>query len=208
MENHWAVEQLQTIRTLMERSAVYRRALAPIMTFVGVVGILAAVGGGWLSIATLRGFVGFWMGVGALASVGALLLVRRQALKEEERFWSLPTRRVAQALFPPYFAGLAVSSILLIEPAPSLLNTGMLPAFWMLLYACGLHSAGFFMTRGIRLFSWLFLLVGCALVGAAGFLAALPGLHYGHAIMGLTFGGLHLAYGIYLSFTEKGRKAS
>ena len=47
MDNHWAVENLQTIRTLMERSAVYRRALAPIMIFVGTVGI---VGGlvGWL----------------------------------------------------------------------------------------------------------------------------------------------------------------
>ena len=35
METNWAAEQLQTIRTLMERSAVYRRALAPIMLFAG-----------------------------------------------------------------------------------------------------------------------------------------------------------------------------
>ncbi len=42
METNWAAEQLQTIRTLMERSAVYRRALAPIMLFVGFVGVLAA----------------------------------------------------------------------------------------------------------------------------------------------------------------------
>ena len=45
MDNHWAAEHLQTIRTLMERSALYRRALAPIMTFAGAVGTAAAASG-------------------------------------------------------------------------------------------------------------------------------------------------------------------
>ena len=40
METNWAAEHLQVIRTLMERSAVYRRALAPIMTFNGAIGQL------------------------------------------------------------------------------------------------------------------------------------------------------------------------
>src|SRR6266446_9747026 len=39
MESNWAAEHLQVIRTLMERSAVYRRALAPIMIFNGIVGV-------------------------------------------------------------------------------------------------------------------------------------------------------------------------
>ncbi len=45
MESDWAAEHLQVIRTLMERSAVYRRALAPVMTAAGVLGTLAAGGG-------------------------------------------------------------------------------------------------------------------------------------------------------------------
>ena len=36
MESNWAAEHLQVIRTLMERSAIYRRALAPIMLGTGV----------------------------------------------------------------------------------------------------------------------------------------------------------------------------
>ena len=43
MKPDWAEENLQTIRTLMERSAVYRRALAPIMLFAGAVGAAAAI---------------------------------------------------------------------------------------------------------------------------------------------------------------------
>ena len=40
---------------------------------------------------------------------GSLVLVRRQALKESEPFWSPPTRRVTQAMLPPLVAGTIVS---------------------------------------------------------------------------------------------------
>src|SRR5688572_28999792 len=106
MESNWATEHLQVIRTLMERSAVYRRALAPIMTFSGVVGIVAGVVGWVVKIDSDRGFVLFWSGVAAVALVGSLLLVRRQALKDAEPFWSPPTRRVAQAMLPPFTIGM------------------------------------------------------------------------------------------------------
>src|SRR5580765_5506034 len=105
METNWAAEHLQTIRTLMERSAVYRRALAPIMTFVGVLGIAAAAAGEAVTGDSGRGFVLYWEGTAILALIGAFLLVRRQALKDAEPFWSPPTRRVAQGLFTPLFIG-------------------------------------------------------------------------------------------------------
>ena len=40
MESNWAEENLQTIRTLMERSAIYRRCLAPITIYVERLGWL------------------------------------------------------------------------------------------------------------------------------------------------------------------------
>jgi len=59
MQSNAAVEHLQVIRTLMERSALYRRALAPMMLLAGVVGTIASVaaaawGGG------VAAFVGYW----------------------------------------------------------------------------------------------------------------------------------------------------
>ena len=106
MESNWAVEHLQVIRTLMERSALYRRALAPIMAYNGAVGVIAA-GVGWaLHIGAPRAFILFWAVVCAVAMAGSFLLVRRQALKESEPFWSPPTRRVTQAFLPPLVAGL------------------------------------------------------------------------------------------------------
>src|SRR5471032_2529452 len=100
MNPNWAEENLQTIRTLMERSAVYRRALAPIMIFVGTIGIAGGLIGCLLEILTDNGFIWLWMGVAIISTIGALLLIRRQALKDSELFWSPPTRRIVQAVLP------------------------------------------------------------------------------------------------------------
>jgi hypothetical protein len=210
MESNWAAEHLQVIRTLMERSAIYRRALAPIMIFNGVVG-LAAAGMGWaLRIGTPRGFILFWAAVAGVAVAGSFLLVRRQALKEAEAFWSPPTRRVTQALLPALTAGFVLGALVwwraesLPQDLVPVVAMEWLPAGWVILYGCAFHAAGFFMPRGMRLFGWGFILGGC-LVLAAGIPDRLRALDYAHGVMGVFFGGLHLAYGIYLYFTEPRR---
>ena len=208
METNWAAEHLQVIRTLMERSAVYRRALAPIMLFNGVLGLAAAVLGGIARVSSPRGFIVYWSGVAFVALAGSLLLVRRQAIKESEPFWSPPTRRVTQALLPPLAAGFFISALVLmnVDSAPSSLGPvlGMLwlPLAWVVLYGCAFHAAGFFMPRGMRLFGWVFILGGCALF-AAGIPDRIDRLTYAHGIMGFFFGVLHLAYGAYLYSTEQ-----
>ena len=201
MDSNWAAEHLQVIRTLMERSGLYRRALAPIMIFNGVIGIAAGLLGWFLKIVAVQGFIGFWAGTAMLGLAGSFLLVRRQALKESEPFWSPPTRRVAQALLPPLFIGFIVGLLGLLSPASDF--WWALPSFWMLLYGCALNAAGFFMARGIKLLGWLFVFCGCALMAARFYAGGTVWLPAGHGVMGVVFGGLHLLYGIYLYFTEK-----
>src|SRR5881396_2863929 len=207
MEENWAAEHLQVIRTLMERSAVYRRALAPLMTFAGALGTVAAWIGWKRQIDSPRGFVLFWAMVSAIALGGALLLVRRQALRAGEPLWSPPTRRVSQALLPALAAGLICSAIALFslggaeEKTASIVGLFCLPLGWIVFYGCAVHAAGFFMPRGIRLFGWTFIIGGCGLFAFG--IPDLPRPLYAHGVMGLFFGGLHLAYGIYLFCTEK-----
>src|SRR5512139_1040059 len=114
MQTPSASEHLQVIRTLMERSALYRRALAPITIFVGSLGLIAAIAGWKLRIVQPVPFILYWYVVGALAISGAFLMVRRQALKDAEPFWSPPTRRVSQALLPPLAAGFLISVVVLV----------------------------------------------------------------------------------------------
>ena len=207
MQTDWASQNLQVIRTLMERGAIYRRALGPLMRTIGLTGLLGAGAAVLCQARTARAFAGFWMTVAAICLAEALFLVRRQALKESEAFWSPPTRRVAQALSPGFFAGLVAGLIfLLLQPGGALAVWLLVPG-WMSLYGCALHAAGFFMPRGIRLFGWGFILIGCVL-GALLCVGGPPSIIAANWAMGALFGGAHLAYGIYLNFTEQSGNAA
>ncbi len=200
MEQHVAAEHLQVIRTLMERSALYRRTLGPIMVYVGAVGTAAALGGIALGIEALPAFGAWWLVAALVAVAGAFGIARRQSLEDGEPFWSPPTLRVTQALLPPLAAGLLLSLALTLSAAGQLRWLFVLGN--ALFYGCAVHAAGFFTPRGMKLFGWLVIvLAGVALfariVVAPGESALLD-----HALMGGFFGGAHLAYGAYLFMTE------
>ena len=200
MEQHVAAEHLQVIRTLMERSALYRRTLAPIMVYVGAVGSVAALGGVVLGVEALRAFCAWWLAAALLAIGGAFAIARRQALEDGEPFWSPPALRVTQALLPPLAAGLFLSLALVLF-APGDVR-------WLfvlgnaLFYGCAVHAAGFFMPRGMKLFGWLIILLAGAVIFARIVFAPGATAHVDHALMGGFFGAAHLAYGAYLFLTE------
>ena len=180
------------------------------MIFNGVVGLAAAALGWALKVGSPAAFILLWAGVSVVAMAGSFLLVRRQALKESEPFWSPPTRRVTQAFLPPLAAGLMIGTVAWLragsgpEHLSDLSGVIWLPLIWVVLYGCAFHAAGFFMPRGMKIFGWAFVVGGCALF-AIGIPAWARPLDYALGIMGFFFGGLHLAYGIYLYFTERRR---
>lgn len=207
MNPNWAEQNLKIIRTLMERTVVYRRALAPIMILAGAVGLAGGVAGWRLNLASNTGFLLFWLGMAMISLAGALLLVRRQALKDGEPFWSPPARRVAQALLPAFTVGLMVAVFIVgLGGFKSVENTGLqllVILLWTWFYGCAAHAAGFFMPRGVRLLGWIFIAVGGALLAGLCLpenpLTRTPP----HLLMGAIFGGIHLAYGIYLYVTKQ-----
>jgi hypothetical protein len=200
MKQHVAAEHLQVIRTLMERSALYRRTLAPIMLGVGSVGCAAALGGSALGIDRLRWFCAWWLGAAVVAIAGAFVIARRQAMQDGEPFWSLPALRVTQALVPPLAAGL-LFSLALIAFAPADLRWPFVLANAMF-YGCAVHAAGFFMPRGMTLFAWLIIAFAGVLLFVRPGLVPGMGARLDHALMGGVFGLAHLAYGVYLYVTD------
>jgi hypothetical protein len=204
MEPKWAEDNLQTIRTLMERSAVYRRALAPIMLFAGLLGILAAAAGLFYELDSPRAFGGLWLGTAVVVIAGAFLIARRQALKDSEHFWSPPTRRVAQALLPPLTAGMCISlsAVYLMQGGAGSSFNLLLTLVWLFFYGCAIHAAGFFMPRGMRWFGSTFIGLACAILGFLVLVQPEIAIN-AHWVMGFFFGILHLAYGAYLYLTEK-----
>ena len=188
----------------MERSAVYRRALAPISLYVGLLGVLTAFAGLVFHFNSLRAFGGLWLAAAVVAVVGAFLIARGQAIKQGEPFWSPPTRRVAQALAPPLAAGMCLGLAFVLA---GVTNKFALAFSWLLFYGCALHAAGFFMPRGVKLFGWIY--IGLACVCLFIFAVARPETEISaHWFMGFFFGVLHLAYGVYLYLTEKRKNAA
>ena len=208
MDADSAAERLQVIRTLMERSAIYRRALAPMMTFLGILGIVASLAGAMLEVDSAIKFGLYWMAVSIVGLIGAYLIARRQAIKDKEPFWSPPTKRVTQALLPSLFAGAVIGAIFTFAMGKQASFTWALPVTWILLYGCALHAAGFFTPRGIRMLGWLFIMGGCSLSLSSLSVEARLAYTQSHLIMGLFFGGLQLAYGIYLHFTDSPKPVS
>jgi hypothetical protein len=205
MDPQQAARHLETIRTLMERTALYRRALGPMTLMTGGLGCVAAVVGWLADIGSPRGFGMYWMVVGCVGLGGAFAVVRRQALRAREPFWSPPTRRVTQALLPALVAGVCAGLIAVWPGWRDPLQMWWLPGVWMVLYGLAMHASGFFMARGIRWFGWIFVLAGCALLAVLterSYASGMPALRHAHWLMGTTFGGLHLAYGVYLHLTE------
>lgn len=205
MADEWVRENLLVIRTLMERAAIYRRALAPATLWTGGVGLGAgAVAMQW-GMESGMVFVGYWLGVGVLVLGGVFLLVRGQALRAREPVWSPPARRVIQAMGPSLVVGLVPAFwALAMDPGPE--RVTWLPALWMVLYGIALCAAGFFMQRGIKLFGWVFIGAGAWVFVATqcGWMDwGEPGCRGLNLEMGAAFGGLHLAYGVYLHFSEK-----
>jgi len=202
MDSNLAETNLRTIRLLMERSALYRRALAPIMLFAGAFGVLAAAAGILFRVEAVKPFAALWLGTACVTVAGVFLLARRQALKDSEPFWSPPTNRVAQALLPPLLSGLFLGMLLTLLSDSWSVDLPM-ALVWLLFYGCALHSAGFFMVRGIKWFGWIFIGGSMILMFLVlGLKVSIKPLT-AHWVMGIFFGLLHLAYGAYLYVTEK-----
>jgi hypothetical protein len=203
MDRDWAEENLKVIRTLMERAAVYRRALAPTTLLVGGIGIVGAIVGHFLETSTPGAFSVYWTAVALIALAGAGIVVRLQAVRAGEPFWSPPTKRVAQAVAPALSCGVVAGVVggLGFALAPVLIAAG-----WMMFFGCAIVSAGFFMPRGIKLFGYLFCALGAFLAAATGLVdASSPWVDSslaGHLAMGAGFGALHVVYGVYLLCTE------
>ena len=74
MDTTWADENLRVIRMLVERSAVYRRAMSPVLLATGGGGALAGVGGALAGPADPSAFCAYWVAVAVACYMGVAVL--------------------------------------------------------------------------------------------------------------------------------------
>ncbi len=182
MSGKEAEQTLSVIRTLMERSTCYTN----LSGHAGIAaGLLTLVGCG-LRIWLRTPFLTTWMGV-LITTVGAVIFfTARLAQANGEPLWTRQARTVVMALLPAFGAALLLTLVLF-----RVGQQALLPGLWMLLWGVGALAMSFFTPRVISMLGATFL--------AAGTLVLLAPPVHDALSMGLTFGAIHLAYGIVLT---------
>ncbi len=191
-----AAEELRTIRILMERSALYRRALGPLYCFAGAVASITAGVGYFARLDHPMAFVVLWGAVGVSVLLASFAWTRQQALRAAEPVWTPPARRFALSMAPALFVGAAGTLLLLkfVNQDPG--HIWALPLLWLAGYGLALNAAGACAVEGLQR-------IGIAFLGSALLLGISVGFNVGHLSvaqshlwMGMTFGVIHLVAGL------------
>jgi hypothetical protein len=192
MTGREAEQTLSVIRTLMERGTQYTHLSGHAGIAAGVLTLL----GSFLRMRYGTPFMPTWMGVLAAASASTVLFTAALARSHGEPVWTRQARTVTLALLPSLCCALILTAVL-----GRVGQSALLPGIWMLLWGVGALAMSFFTPRVISLLGITFL--------AAGTLTLTTGITNDALTMALTFGAIHLGYGVILTLAPAaGRRVS
>jgi hypothetical protein len=190
MDSTQAARTLEVIRTLMERTCQYRLLTAGASLAAGTLAAGGALAFALLDPADPAVFGTVWGLVFAGSLMGTCVGTLMRGRERGERVWSRQTRAVVLALAPSLFAGAALTVFLFAHG-----DHLWLPGVWMLCYGQGSLATASYAPRPI---GWM----GTAML-ALGVLTLALGTSLAVPMMGLAFGGGHLALGTVLLAEER-----
>jgi hypothetical protein len=182
-----ALDNLQFIRSTMERAGSFTAVPGWGMVVLGATALAASWLAGSLPVAPVYGasqnrWLWVWMFealLGAGIGVAALLY---KALRAGDTIVNGPGRRFGLSVLPPFLVGALLTFVL--WQAKQL---QLLPAVWLLCYGAGVVTGGAFSMRIVPVMGICFMILGtAALVTPVGWAAWL---------LAGGFGGLHILFG-------------
>jgi hypothetical protein len=184
-----AAATLRYIRASMEAAA---SLAVPGSTGIasGLIGLLAAM---LSSIPALKEhWFAIWLVAAVLAAGLGAALMAQQSSWRALTLVGTPLRKFALGLLPSLAAGAALTAY-----HWSHANWQAIPGTWLILYGCGLVSASVVTSRSMGVLGGTFFLLGIA--------ALLLPDEWQIVVLGLGFGGLHLAFGVWEGRVGRGR---
>ena len=179
-----AEENLQFIRSTMERSSTFTAVPGVGGAVMGATGIAAAIVAGrqgsperWLVT---------WLAAAAIAFSAGLIAMWRKAARSGATLTGPIARRFGISGSAPLIAGAALTWSLWKSG-----NWALMPPVWLLLYGAGVLAGGVFTIAAVRLLGIGFMALGVAA------LIAPPG--WANVWLGIGFGGLQAVCGLYIA---------
>jgi len=194
-----ALEQLETIRSLLERATAYRVICAPSAIMGGTAALMLGLVQAWLyqgqgsSPFQPVDFVCSWLVVLALAGGSNILMLLRDSKRRGEVAPSPRMRMALNAVLPPFVVtGVLGLAIFHLTGDPFGCVTT-----WVIGYGASLHAASGFAPRTLQRAGRICLISGILLACAWG-LSGVGEIPYSFSglAMAVVFGAVHLEYGV------------
>ena len=195
MDRAEAEARMREVQRIMERTTLYT-LLPGLPAIVG--GALALIGCAvsyamirsldfadvlFLPMSQQMGFCVMWTLLGAAAIAQDVVLTARAARREGVAPGARPGRFAAYSLTPSVVVAVVLTLQFLLD-----CEVRYIAPAWMMCYGTGVYAAGLFSVRLPRLLGMAFIVMG-----AAGLLLF---SHCGVALAALSFGALHIAFGL------------
>lgn len=186
-----ALENLQYIRSTMERAGSFTSVPGWGMVVLGVSAIAASLYAGSVPAAPVYGelparWLWIWMFealLGAGVGVAALLY---KAMRSGDTIVNGPGRRFGLGVLPPFIVGALLTYVL--WQAKQL---PLLPAVWLLCYGTGVVTGGAFSMRVVPVMGICFMVLGA--------LALFTPLAWQPWLLAAGFGVLHIVFGLIIA---------
>lgn len=179
-----AADNLKFIRETMERSTHFTAVPGYGGMLMGVTAIVAAY------IAAqqiyLRGWLIVWLTEACLAFLIGLLAMWQKSKIAKVSLISAPARKFAFGFAPPLVCGIVITLGLWRYD-----HYEMMAPVWMLLYGAAVVTGGAFSVRVVPVMGWMFIAVGA--------IAFLVPTGYGNYLMAISFGALHVVFGLIIA---------
>jgi len=205
-----ALENLRIIRSLMEKAHIYRAVSAPAALTGGLLAIVASAWPVQHALAhqqeVLMGetiFLVVWLVILGIASALNVVLLAKEAARRSQPFVSEGMRMALRAFAPPMIVGGVVGIGLILF----LHNLTLAALIWVLCYGLALLATAGFSPRSLVRLGWAFVITGLVLFIVWAACSDIRLLSSDEApaaaVMGLTFGMLHVVYALAVFFSRK-----
>lgn len=189
-------DNLRYIRHTLEEAGTFTHVSAGGLVLAGLIGVMAAGAAAWRlhlpawnapwTAVNFTPFLLIWALAAGLAAPTAAVAMMRRARQAGMPLWVGPSRRALRAMLPAWIAG-----ALLTAAAAAHAWFALIPPLWLMLHALALLSGASFSIPPVR---WM----GRALFALGALAAVWPAPAAALLALGLGFGGVHLAGGLYL----------
>lgn len=179
-----ALDELRFIRQTMERAGVFTAVPGWGQVIVGATACAAAF------FASRETTPELWLTVWSVEALVALA-IGLAAMAHKARMARMPVFTSSSRRFTLSFSLPLVAAAILTVALFRLGLVDLLPGVWLLLYGTAFVSGGAFSVPIVRVMGFGFM--------AFGVLALFTPPTWGHAIMALSFGGLHLGFGLVIA---------